>query len=87
MVEEQNENDIDLSRIIDGLKAKGWNSTEILDFIRYIIRDDSKIISPEIDQITVTNNQFNAVIKMIITLVKQDTPKDELIEYLQGLLN
>lgn len=49
MVEEQNENTIELSRIIDGLKAKGWNSTEILDFIQYIIRDDSKIISTETD--------------------------------------
>lgn len=87
MLGEKNENVVELSRIIEGLKAKGWNSTEILDFIQYIISGDSKIKFTEIEQTMVTNNQIHAVIKMIITLVKQDTPKDELIEYLQGLLN
>lgn len=33
-----------------------------------------------------TNNQFRGIIKMIIALIKNDTPKEELIEYLQELL-
>lgn len=34
-----------------------------------------------------TNKQFNGIIKMIIALIKNDTPKGELIEYLEELLN
>ena len=34
-----------------------------------------------------TNKQFNGIIKMIIALIKNDTPKEELIEYLQELLD
>lgn len=33
-----------------------------------------------------TNNQFTGIIKMIIALIKNDTPKDELIEYLTELI-
>lgn len=33
-----------------------------------------------------TNNQFKGIIKMIIALVKNDTPKEELIEYLSKLI-
>ncbi len=33
-----------------------------------------------------TNNQFKGIIKMIIALIKNDTPKDELIEYLTELI-
>lgn len=33
-----------------------------------------------------TNNQFNGIIKMIIALIRNDTPKEELIEYLQELI-
>lgn len=35
---------------------------------------------------TMTNNQFRGIIKMIIALIKNDTPKEELIEYLQELI-
>ena len=30
--------------------------------------------------------QFKGIIKMIIALIKKDTPKEELIEYLQELV-
>ena len=30
-----------------------------------------------------TNNQFRGIIKMIMALIRNDTPKDELLEYLQ----
>ena len=33
-----------------------------------------------------TNMQFIGIIKMIIALIKKDTPKEELIEYLQELV-
>ncbi len=33
-----------------------------------------------------TNMQFVGIIKMIIALIKRDTPKEELIEYLQELV-
>jgi len=33
-----------------------------------------------------TNAQFKGVIKMIIALIKKDTPKQELIEYLEELI-
>lgn len=33
-----------------------------------------------------TNNQFNGIIKMIIALIRNDTPKEELIEYLTELI-
>jgi len=35
---------------------------------------------------TLTNAQFKGIIKMIIALIKKDTPKDELIEYLTELI-
>ena len=34
---------------------------------------------------TMTNNQFKGI-KMIIALIKNDTPKEELIEYLSELI-
>lgn len=34
-----------------------------------------------------TNQQFIGIIKMIIALIKKDTPKEELIEYLTELIN
>lgn len=33
-----------------------------------------------------TNNQFRGIIKMIIALIKNNTPKEELISYLEELL-
>lgn len=33
-----------------------------------------------------TNNQFRGIIKMIIALIKNDTPKEELLEYLSELI-
>lgn len=33
-----------------------------------------------------TNSQFRGIIKMIIALLKKDTPKEELIEYLKDLI-
>lgn len=33
-----------------------------------------------------TNHQFNGIIKMIIALIKNNTPKEELIEYLPELI-
>ena len=36
----------------------------------------------EMENNTMTNNQFKGIIKMIIALIKNDTPKEELIEYL-----
>lgn len=33
-----------------------------------------------------TNNQFKGIIKMIIALIRNDTPKDELISYLSELI-
>ena len=33
-----------------------------------------------------TNNQFKGIIKMIIALIKNDTPKEELLEYLEELI-
>ena len=35
---------------------------------------------------TMTNMQFIGIIKMIIALIKKDTPKEEMIEYLQELV-
>ena len=35
---------------------------------------------------TMTNNQFKGIIKMIIALIKNDTPKEELLEYLTELI-
>lgn len=32
------------------------------------------------------NNQFRGIIKMIMALIRNDTPKDELLEYLQELI-
>ena len=40
----------------------------------------------EMENKTMTNNQFKGIIKMIIALIKNDTPKDELIEYLSELI-
>jgi hypothetical protein len=34
----------------------------------------------------VTNNQFKGIIKMIIALIKNNTPKEELLEYLTDLI-
>jgi len=34
-----------------------------------------------------TNRQFIGIIKMIIALVKNDTPKEELLEYLEELIS
>ena len=34
----------------------------------------------------VTNNQFRGIIKMIIALIKNNTPKEELISYLEDSL-
>lgn len=33
-----------------------------------------------------TNSQFKGIIKMIIALIKNNVPKEELIEYLQELI-
>ena len=33
-----------------------------------------------------TNNQFKGIIKMIIELIRNDTQKEELIEYLTELI-
>ena len=33
-----------------------------------------------------TSNQFRGIIKMIIALIKNDTPKEEIIEYLMELI-
>ena len=33
-----------------------------------------------------TNNQFKGIIKMIIALIKNGTPKEELLEYLTELI-
>lgn len=33
-----------------------------------------------------TNSQFKGIIKMIIALIKNDTPKEELLEYLTELI-
>ena len=33
-----------------------------------------------------TNNLFKGIIKMIIALIRNDTPKEELIEYLTELI-
>lgn len=38
------------------------------------------------EQNNMTNSQFRGVIKMIIALIKSDTPKEELIEYLNELI-
>lgn len=35
---------------------------------------------------SMTNNQFRGIIKMIIALIKNDTPKEELLEYLTELI-
>ena len=35
---------------------------------------------------TMTNNQFRGIIKMIMALIRNDTPKEDLLEYLQELL-
>ena len=34
-----------------------------------------------------TNNQFTGIIKMIIALIENDTPKEKLLEYLKELIN
>ena len=34
-----------------------------------------------------TNQQFVGIIKMIIALIKKDTPKEELLEYLMELIS
>ena len=34
-----------------------------------------------------TNQQFIGIIKMIMALIKKDTPKEELLEYLTELIN
>ena len=36
---------------------------------------------------SMTNNQFTGIIKMIIALVENDTPKEKLLEYLKELIN
>ena len=33
-----------------------------------------------------TNNQFKGIIKMIMALINNDTPKEELLEYLNELI-
>lgn len=33
-----------------------------------------------------TNNQFKGIIKMIMALIRNNTPKEELLEYLQELI-
>ena len=33
-----------------------------------------------------TNNQFKGIIKMIIALIRNDSPKEELLEYLTELI-
>lgn len=33
-----------------------------------------------------TNSQFKGIIKMIMALIRNDTPKDELLEYLSELI-
>lgn len=33
-----------------------------------------------------TNNQFKGIIKMIMALIRNDTPKEEILEYLQELI-
>lgn len=38
------------------------------------------------DDNQMTNNQFIGIIKMIMALIKNDTPKDELLEYLGKLI-
>ncbi len=38
------------------------------------------------DDNKMTNNQFRGIIKMIIALIKNNTPKEELISYLEELL-
>jgi hypothetical protein len=38
------------------------------------------------DNNQITNNQFKGIIKMIIALIKSDTPKEELLEYLTDLV-
>lgn len=38
------------------------------------------------EKTNMTNAQFRGVIKMIIALIKKDTPKEELIEYLEELI-
>ena len=35
---------------------------------------------------SMTNNQFKGIIKMIMALIKNDTPKEELLEYLEELI-
>ena len=38
------------------------------------------------DNNNITNAQFKGIIKMIIALIKKDTPRDELLEYLTELI-
>ena len=40
----------------------------------------------QIERKVMTNAQFRGVVKMIIALIKKDTPKEELIEYLSELI-
>ncbi len=34
----------------------------------------------------ITSNQFKGIMKMIIALIRNDTPKEELLEYLTELI-
>lgn len=34
-----------------------------------------------------TNNQFIGIIKMIIALIENDTPKEKMLEYLRELIS
>lgn len=34
-----------------------------------------------------TNNQFIGIIKMIIALIENDTPKEKMLEYLRDLIS
>ena len=38
------------------------------------------------EEMQMTNNQFIGIIKMIMALIKNDTPKEELLEYLGKLI-
>ena len=38
------------------------------------------------EEMQMTNNQFIGIIKMIMALIKNDTPKQELLEYLGKLI-
>lgn len=38
------------------------------------------------EKFPMTNSQFRGIIKMIIALIKNDTPKEEIITYLKELI-